>query len=68
MTAASNMSEDSYRLLCDKTREKFGADIEFTRVTDDSIIGGFILNIDGLIFDMSVSTGLREMKKHLKGE
>lgn len=67
VTVASNMSGETYGMLCEKTKAKFGADIEFTKKTDDDIIGGFILDMDGMICDCSLSSQLSEMKKHLKG-
>ena len=66
ITVASNMSDKTYIMLCEKTRERFGDDIEFTRIVDNDIIGGFILDIDGMIFDLSVRTTFDELKKHIK--
>ena len=42
VTAASNMSGETYEYLCEKVRRRFGDDIAFTRVTDDAVIGGFM--------------------------
>lgn len=67
MTVASNMSEETVGYLCEKTKEKFGDDLVFTKVVNDEIIGGFILDIDGMIYDLSLSAQCYEMKKHLKG-
>lgn len=72
VTAASNMSGKTYEYLCEKVRAKFGDDIEFTRVTDESVIGGFILDlnghINGHIFDLSLATQLKAMGRHLREE
>ena len=68
VTAASNMSGKTYEYLCEKVRAKFGDDIEFTRVTDDSVIGGFILDLNGHIFDLSLATQLKAMGRHLREE
>ena len=65
LTVASNMSGDTYAMLCDRTRERFGDDIEFKRIVDDDIIGGFILDLDGMIYDLSVKTRFDELKKHI---
>ncbi len=68
VTAASNMSGKTYEYLCEKVRAKFGDDIEFTRVTDDSVIGGFILDLNRHIFDLSLATQLKAMGRHLREE
>lgn len=67
VTVASNMTEETYGMLCEKTKARFGADIDFVKKVKDDIIGGFILEIDGMIYDCSLSSQLSEMKKHLKG-
>ena len=66
VTVASNMSADTYALLCEKTRARFGDDIEFKRLVDDDIIGGFILDIDGMIYDLSLRTEFEKLKQHIK--
>ena len=68
VTAASNMSGETYEYLCEKVRQKFGDDIEFTRVTDEAVIGGFILDLNGHIFDLSLATQLKVMGRHLREE
>ena len=68
VTAASNMSGETYEYLCEKVRAKFGDDIEFTRKTDESVIGGFILDLNGHIFDLSLATQLKAMGRHLREE
>ena len=68
VTAASNMSGKTYEYLCEKVRAKFGDDIEFTQVTDESVIGGFILDLNGHIFDLSLATQLKAMGRHLREE
>ena len=68
VTAASNMSGETYEYLCEKVRRKFGDDIEFTRKTDESVIGGFILDLNGHIFDLSLATQLKAMGRHLREE
>ncbi len=62
---ADNMSDETYTMLCDGIKEKFGADIEFQKITDESVIGGFILSLDGVIYDNSIRTQLKRLKKHI---
>lgn len=68
VTAASNMSGETYEYLCEKVRQKFGDDIEFTRVTDESVIGGFMLDLNGHIFDLTLATQLKAIGKHIREE
>lgn len=65
ITAASNMSDETYRYLCGKARAKFGEDITFTRITDDSVIGGFCMELDGTVYDLTVRTQLRMLKQSM---
>lgn len=62
---ASNMSDETYNMLCNGVSEKFGSDIEFERVFDESLLGGFVLKLDGVVYDYSVRTQLKNLKKHI---
>ena len=66
ITAAGNMSDETYGVLCRGITDRFGGDVSFERICDDSVIGGFILNIDGEVFDLSVATQLNRLEKHIK--
>lgn len=59
------MSDETYRMLCEGIRENFGNDIEFVRVIDESVIGGFVLKLDGVIYDHTIRTQLQRLKKHI---
>lgn len=65
ITVADNMSENTYNLLRDGVTEKFGNDIVFEKVIDNSVIGGFSLNIGGIVYDNTLSTQLKRLKKHI---
>lgn len=65
ITTADNMSDKTYNCICDRFREKLGPDIDFRRITDNGIIGGFIADVDGKIYDLSISSQLKQMKEHL---
>lgn len=68
LTVASSMSGKTYDYLCEKIKERFGSDTEIVRVDDDGVIGGFILSLNGEIYDLSISSQLSLIKKHIKGE
>ena len=65
ITAASNMTDGTYGVLCEKARKKFGEDIVFQRITDDGVIGGFVMELDGTVYDLSVRTQLELMKQKM---
>ena len=62
---ARNMSDETYDMLCRGVGEKFGSDIQFERVFDETLIGGFVLKLDGIVYDYSVRTQLKNLKKHI---
>jgi F0F1-type ATP synthase delta subunit len=47
-------------------KKKLGKDIDFEYKIDNSIIGGFIINLDGKVYDNSIKTQLERLKKHIK--
>ena len=63
---ADNITIPTYRYLCDELQKKLGKDIEFEYKIDNSIIGGFIINLDGVVYDNSIKTQLERLKKHIK--
>ncbi|MBE6748280.1 MAG: hypothetical protein E7557_03515 [Ruminococcaceae bacterium] len=63
---ADNITTPTYEYLCDELKKKLGEDIEFEYKIDNSIIGGFILNLDGIVYDNSIKTQLDRLKKHIK--
>ncbi len=62
---ARNMSDETYDMLCKGVSEKFGSDIQFERVFDETLVGGFVLKLDGIVYDYSVRTQLKNLKKHI---
>ena len=68
VTVASNMSGETYEYLCEKIRRKAGDDIAFHRLEDDAIVGGFVLDLNGHIFALSLATQLKAMGKYLREE
>ncbi|MBQ2285738.1 MAG: F0F1 ATP synthase subunit delta [Acutalibacteraceae bacterium] len=67
ITAAENMSDETYNRICSGFKEKLGEDAEFKRITDNGIIGGFIAEVDGEIYDLSISSQLKKMQKEIIG-
>lgn len=65
ITVCENMSESTFKLLSDGIKKKYGEDISIVKQVDRSLIGGFILTVDGVIYDNSVSSQLDVIKKEL---
>ena len=63
---ADNITITTVRYLCDELKKKLGKDIDFEYKIDNSIIGGFIINLDGKVYDNSIKTQLERLKKHIK--
>ena len=63
---ADNITIPTYRYLCDELKRKLGKDIDFEYTIDNSIIGGFILNLDGVVYDNSLKTQLNRLRKHIR--
>lgn len=68
VTAPKNLSEKTYNLICSEFKKRFGDDCEFELIRNDALIGGFIADVNGEIFDLSVATQLRQLEKHITGD
>lgn len=60
-----NFSDETYNMLCEGIKARRGDDIEFERVYDENIVGGFVLKLDGVVYDNSIRTQLKKLKKHI---
>ena len=65
ITVCDNMSESTFNLLSDGIKKKYGEDISIVKEVDKSLLGGFILTVDGVVYDNSVSSQLDRIKKEL---
>ena len=65
--AASHMSDETYEYICREAKKKFGDDISFRRETDDTLLGGFVLEIGTEIFDLSYAAQLETIRKQIRG-
>lgn len=64
---ASNVSDDAYAYICARFAECFGAE-DFVRETDDGLLGGFVAQFDGKVYDMSLRTQLRALRADCEKE
>lgn len=65
--AASHMSGETYDYICAQAKKRFGDDLSFRRITDDSVLGGFVLEIGTEVYDLSYATQLAEINKQIRG-
>ena len=64
---APNVSDDAYAYICARLAERFGAD-SFARETDDTLLGGFVVLLDGKVYDMSLRTQLQALRADCEKE
>lgn len=62
---AENVSDSTYNYICDALKFKFGQEFTYRRVVDSNMIGGFKFFIDGNFYDLSISSQLELLKKHV---
>ena len=65
VTTAVPLSELTLGTLIAKLESKLSAKVELETQTDESIIGGIILQVDDMQFDASVASGLVRLKNQL---
>ncbi|MBC8184920.1 ATP synthase F1 subunit delta [candidate division KSB1 bacterium] len=63
--SAIPLPEDVSLNLIKTLKEQFNADVRIENKVDPSILGGFIIRIDGLVFDASIQEKFNKMKTHL---
>lgn len=66
ITTASNIDDKLEKQITELIKKQFNSDVELEKKTDKNIIGGFILKIDDLLYDSSISSKLRQLKRSLQ--
>ena len=65
MITAVDMSDAELEYLTEKVSKNFDKTVTLTTEVDPSILGGFILKVDGTLIDGSVKRGLKRAKSQL---
>ncbi len=65
LTSAIELDIKIIDLICKKFEEQTQSEIEFITETNPALIGGFVLRINGLQYDASIATSLKELTKQL---
>lgn len=68
ITVPENFPDESYNDICNGFIKRFGDDCEFIRKTDSSVIGGFVAEVNGEIFDLSIASQLKQLERHMLGD
>lgn len=63
VTVPENTKPDYFEKICIGFKEKYGNDVSFVRETHPDLIGGFVAEVDGIVYDTSIRSKLAEIKK-----
>ena len=63
ITAAPNFDAASLEMLVSGLKQRFG-EVEISTVTDEKSAGGFSVDLDGTVYDMTVEAQLSKLKQH----
>ena len=67
LTVSPSMTEETYEYLCQRARARFGEDLRFEKRTDD-VLGGFMMELDGTVYDLTLRTQLERLKSQMTYE
>lgn len=65
LTLPAGADRETADYIISSFEELFGRPLDFEIKTESSLLGGFIAEIDGCIFDSSVSSKLAEVRRLL---
>lgn len=65
LVTASPVDGAGMKGISDLIKKAYDADVELSASVDEDVIGGFVLTIEGMQYDASVSSSLRRLKKQL---
>ncbi len=65
ITVTPETTDEVFGIICDGFKKKYGEELECIRKDDQSIIGGFIADFDGEVFDTSIKTKLSGLSRHI---
>lgn len=61
---APNCSQPTYEYLCEQLTRRFG-ELAFEHRIQPEVLGGFLIQLNGMVYDCTVKTRLDQMKNHL---
>lgn len=66
VTVTPETEQELFDGICRGFEERLGERLCAERADDPSIIGGFIADIEGDVYDASIASRLKEMAKHIR--
>ncbi|MBQ9354352.1 MAG: F0F1 ATP synthase subunit delta [Clostridia bacterium] len=63
ITVPANITDETYKEICEGFKKRYGNDITFLKETDEKIIGGFIAEANGIVYDTTIRSKLNMVKK-----
>lgn len=65
ITVCRDFGEDLYKKLCNGMVAVLG-ECEFVKITDESLLGGFTAEFDGVVYDRSIKAKLKQLKSYIE--
>ena len=65
LLTAQPVDESAMKGIKELIRTAYDAEVDLTSAIDSDLIGGFVLNIEGMQYDASVASNLKKIKKQL---
>lgn len=65
ITVSDKFEDELFKKLCDGIKTKLG-DCEIEQITDNKIIDGFTVEIDGTVYDYSILSKVNQFEQELK--
>ena len=63
ITVPENTDDEIYNKICDGFKKRYGDNVKFLKETDENIIGGFIAEANGTVYDTTIRAKLDEIKR-----
>ena len=63
VTVAPDMGDKTFGYLVTRIKAHFGEDVNVLRVNDADVIGGFYMELDGTVYDMTIRTQLNKLRE-----
>jgi len=65
LVTATPVDDSGMKGIRDLIKEAYDSDVELSSAVDEDVIGGFVLTIEGMQYDVSVASSLKKLKKQL---
>ena len=66
VTTARHCTPQTYEYICGKLQARFGP-LSLEHRVDDAVLGGFLVQLNGTVYDCTLRFRLEQMRRHLTG-